>query len=264
MIRVKRKRTRAIPAYPPNCCRTLDFIPVLSLQRALEPDLDVGYVEAVVSIKPREVIPLHREVKTKLGGTIKQDDVNRRMTKIEYGKPSPSRLINLSQKEIFSDILANVPVREEVPEVVLRRRITREDIPKESEELEPLQGSDEIYHLQIARANHVHKIRKIFGLWQLENPYRLIKSDILQKGIVGYNDPVFRRFHSVLKTEWLITNRTGWRDLVPVMLPLHRALCRPRWWQDIGLPHPLTGRVDHTIIEAQVYRLFRHKKLVAV
>jgi len=263
-MRIKPIRTRGIKPYPPNWCRTLDFIPVLSLQRALEPDLDVGYVEAVVSIKPKEVIPLHREVKTKLGGTIKQDDINRRNTKIEYGKPAPSRLTSLSQREIFDDILTSVPIREEVPEVVLRRRITREDIPKEAEELKPIQGSDEIYHFQIARANHVHKIRKMFGLWQLENPYRLIKSDILEKGIVSYYDPVFKRFRSVLKTEWLITNMKGWSDLVPVMLPLHKALCRPRWWQDVGLPHPLTGRIDHTVIEAQVYRLYRHKELVAV
>lgn len=263
-MRIKQIKTRGIKPLPSHCCRTLDFIPALSLQGALEPDLELGYVEAVVSIKPREVIPLHREVKTKLGGSIKQDDIDRRMTKIEYGKPSPSRFITLSQREIFDDILNSVPIREEVPEVVLRRRISREDIPKEAEGLKPVQGSDEIYHLQIARANHVHKIRQMFGLWQLENPYDLIKSDIVTRKIVPYYDPVFRRIRSVLKTEWLITNRTGWSDLIPVMLPLHRALCRPRWWQDVGLPHPLTGRINHTIIEAQVYRLDRRKELVAV
>lgn len=263
-MRLKRRKIKGIEAYPPNFCRTLDFIPILSLQRALEPDLQMGYLEAIVSIKPKEVMPIHREIKTNLGGTIKQDDVNRRMTKIEYGKPSLSGLTNLSQKEIFDDIITNVPIREEVPEVVLRKRICREDVPKAVEELKPLEGSDEIFHLQIARANHVHKIRKMFGLWQIQNPYQIIKNDIVDREIVPYYDPIFRRFRSVLKTEWLVTNRTGWRNLIPVMLPLHRSLCQSRWWQDIGLPHPLTGRVDHTIIKAQIYRLFRRKELVAV
>ena len=166
-------------------------------------------------------------------------------------------------------MIKSIPVKEEVPEVVLRQRLIIDDVPKEVESSSPFSGSEEVYHLQIARANHIHKIQKAFGLRQLQNPFSLIKTDLCNNNIVSANNPVFKRMKSVLKTDWLIPNRlvTNSRRndrLYYYMLPLHRALCRNRWWQDVGRPHPLTGRIDSKIIEAQVYLLDRRNALIAV
>jgi len=257
--------------YALNLPRNLDLVPVLSLQSVLEPIAQVGYLEAMVSVKPKDIgiSPVHREIPTSLGGVIKQDDVDRRVTKIEYGKLDPSKFARFSQREVLDDVIKSIPVKEEVPEVVLRQRLIIDDVPKEIENSTPLSGSEEIYHLQIARANHIHKIQKAFGLRQLQNPFSLIKQDLCNNNIVKANDPVFKRMKSVLKTESVVPNRlvknshTNER-LYFYMLPLHRALCRDRWWQDIGKPHPLTGRIDSKVVEAQVYLLDRRNALVAV
>lgn len=257
--------------YALNLARNFDLVPVLSLQSILEPRAEVGYLEAMVSVKPKEIgiSPLHRQIPTSLGGIIKQDDINRRMTKIEYGKLEPAGFVRYSQREIFDDVIKSIPVKEEVPEVVLRQRLVIDDVPKEVESFSPFSGSEEVYHLQIARANHIHKIQKAFGLRQLQNPFSLIKTDLCNNNIVSANNPVFKRMKSVLKTDWLIpnglvTNSHRNNRLYYYMLPLHRALCRNRWWQDVGRPHPLTGRIDSKIIEAQVYLLDRRNALVAV
>jgi hypothetical protein len=257
--------------YALNLPRNLDLVPVLSLQSTLDPKAEVGYLEAMVSVKPSDVgiSPLHKQMSTSLGGIIKQDDIDRRVTKIEYGQLEPLNFVRFSQREILDDVIKSIPVKEEVPEVVLRQRLIIDDVPKEVENYQPFSGSQEIYHLQIARANHIHKIQKAFGLKQLQNPFSLIKQELCGNNIVGRKDPVFKRMKSVLKTESvmpdrLINDRRRNERLYFYMLPLHRGLSQKRWWQDIGKPHPLTGRIDHRIVEAQVYLLDRRNALVAV
>ena len=46
--------------------------------------------------------------------------------------------------------------------------------------------------------------------------------------------------------------------------PLQRELGRPKWWQDLGIPHPLSGRVDSRTVRAQVYLLDKRDQIIAI
>lgn len=187
------------------------------------------------------------------------------MTRVSYGTPQTFG-DEFSHQEVLDDIVASTGLELGVliPDVAISRRGVRVDIPKEIEELEALQGKDLLFHQQTAVGNHIHKIRRTFGLWQLQNPYRIIKNELILNGVVQPNDRCFRRMKSVLKTDWVIAPPTGWRGLKNEMLPIHRAMSKNRWWQDIGLPHALTGQINHTYLDATVYQLDRRKELVAI
>lgn len=188
------------------------------------------------------------------------------MTRIRYGTPSNTSL-ELTQREVLEDIVASTGVELSsllIPDVAIVRRGIGIEIPREIEDLECLQGCERLYHLQTARGNHIHKIRRTFGLYQLQNPYRLIKNDLILHRVVRSTDPRFRRMKSVLKTDWITAPPFGWRHFKDDMLSIHRAMTRDRWWQDIGIPHPLTGQIDHRVIDAVVYILDRRRELVAI
>lgn len=209
---------------------------------------------------------LKKAIKTGLGGEINTQPTNRQTTRIKYGTPSTIGL-EFTQQEILEDIIKSTGIELSsllIPDVAILRRGIKMEMPKDIENMPTLQGINELYHQQTARGNHIHKIRRMFGLWQLQNPFRLIKTDLVSNKVVGPTDPCFRRMKSVLKTDWVIAPPYGWSYLKDAMLPIHRTMAKKRWWQDIGIPHPLTGHVDHTIIDAVVYILDKRRELVAI
>lgn len=242
----------------------------MSLQTTLDRNLTLFHFEGRVSVPYKRIFPsaatLKRAIQTELGGTIDTQPSNRQMTRVRYGTPSTTGL-EFTQQEVLDDIVSSTGVELSsllIPDVAISCRGIKMNIPRELEDLQRLQGVEKLYHLQTARGNHIHKIRRTFGLWQLQNPYRLIKNDLLLHGVVSASDPCFRRMKSVLKSDWVTAPPFGWSYLKEEMLPIHRAMSRDRWWQDIGLPHPLTGQIDHTLIDATVYVLDRRRELVAV
>jgi len=75
---------------------------------------------------------------------------------------------------------------------------------------------------------------------------------------------MFQKDEKCIGDRLVIAPPTGWRGPKSEMLPIHRAMSKNRWWQDIGFPHPLTGQINHTYLDAIVYRLDRKKELVAI
>jgi hypothetical protein len=240
------------------------------LQTALDRDLTLFNFEGTVSVPYKKLFPsaatLKRVIQTGLGGEIDTQPSNRQMTRVSYGTPTTFGA-TFTHQEVLDDIVASTGLELSsllIPDVAISRRGIKMGIPKEIEELEALQGKNTLLHQQTAIGNHIHKIRRTFGLWQLQNPYRMIKSELILNGVVSPYDRCFRRMKSVLKTDWVIAPPMGWRGLKTEMLPIHRAMAKNRWWQDIGLPHPLTGQINHTYLDATVYRLDRRKELVAI
>ena len=251
-----------IKPYPLAWPRNLDFVPLLTLQQTLDPKLDLFYCEAHVSVPLEKISPTggRRPFRTPLGGIVKSYEMNRLETRVQYGDADPrnyslSQLEKLPQEEILKDVMANA----DVPEVVLKMRGVREGIPPEIEDFEALQGCEEILYHQTGRANYTRKIKTSFGLWQLRNPRTMIKNNLILYGIAGLHDPRFRRMRSTLRTDWLISagraHYRGYRNLDDVILPIQRALCRGKFWQDTGKVSRLTGRIDSRVINAQVYQL---------
>jgi hypothetical protein len=181
------------------------------------------------------------------------------MTKIVYGRPSPTSTALFTQREILGDITSTI----QLPEVVLRGRTIKQEVPRPVEEAPSLQGCDHVLSLQIAKGNYTLKLRQMFGL-PIRNPFYMIKNELVANRVVGPTDPAFKRMRSVLKTEWTIAPPHGWSDLKDCMLPLQRELCRDRWWQDTGIPHPISGRIDSRLVDAQVFLLDKRQELVAI
>jgi len=249
-----------IEPFPPFFPRNVDLLTPLSLQEKLDPSLELFYCMGHVSVPLMEATG-GREVETDLGVKIKASSIHRGMTEVVYGRPEPTGM-NLSQREILENVVANTSTRE-VPEVVLEGRGVREDVPKELEEVDVFQGSDMVFYLQSSVGNRYRSLRRMLQL-PLSNPYRIARGALLLHKIVNPWDPVFKRMRSVLKTDWVITNRKGWTDLQAYHLPLQRTLCREKWWQDTAIPHPITSTIDSRLIKAQVYVLDKLDELVAI
>ncbi len=247
--------------YPSEWPRNIDFLPVLSLQASLDPHLELAHCETLVSV-PIGKATRGRSIRTPLGGIIKQDETRRQMTNFVYGGIGATSLRTtspVSQREILEDILGQV----EVPDAVVKARVAKTDIPKAVENEKPVQGEDYLLHKDVTRANFIHKMRTSFGLYQLSNPYRIAMDDLVTHGIT----PQFEqksRIKSVLRTDWLVGQTKGYSDLQPVLTRILNGLSSRKWWQDIGTPHPLSGRIDGRVVAAQVYLLARHDQLLAV
>lgn len=249
-----------IDSFPPFFPRNIDLLTPLSLQEKLDPHLELFYCMGHVSVPLREATG-GREVETNLGVRIKASSIHRGMTEVAYGTPTPTGT-RLSQREILEDVVANTSTRD-VPEVVLRSRGVRDDVPRKFEDVDVFEESDSIFYLQKAVGNRYRSLRRMLQL-PLSNPYRIAKGALLLHRVVSPYDPVFKRMRSVLKTNWVMTNRMGWKELQAHNLPLQRTLCREKWWQDTAIPHPISSRIDSRLVKAQVYLLDKLDELVAI
>jgi len=258
-------------SYPVNWHRKLDFLPPLGLQVAVgEADLELYYCYASVSIQEAEAPRIPREARTAFG-TLKVSPTFRNQVDYVMGRDNPRNGINpVSQREILYDITNNiggaVRILGNVPDVEIKSRGVVEKIPRELESLSPFQGSEDVYYHQDAYGNFIHRMRRATGIYALENPYRFMKNDLILSGIVRTaNDPVLRKIRSTLKTQWVITDASGWSDLGDTgILTLEQSLLQKRWYADIGRPTGFQIPYDSMQAQGQVYRLLRRNCLVAV
>lgn len=241
--------------------RILDFLTPLGLQTAVDAELELYYCEAVVSMQ-REKIP-SEPIKTDLG-VIKIDTTSRDRVVWESGSPEPMNEVAPKQKEILNNIADNLGM--EIPDIVIKRRGAVEKIPRTLEYIEAFGGVNDIFYQQTAHGNYTHMLRNRLGL-PLSNPHRIIKGELLVHEIVkSPRDPVFRRMRSVLKTDWVKTDVSGYSALGRVnVFRLEKELCADKWWQDIGLVHPVETRVNSDLFEGNIYRLLkRTEEIIAV
>lgn len=246
-----------IEPYPPEYARNLDFLPIISVQRALGPNQELYYFSGIVSVPIQKVSTTKKPIKTELGGTIRSHPIMRNASEIRYGKPEPTDF-RCTQKEIHEEIIGL-----ELPEAVINQRGKVENVPKQIEDLKPLQGVNELYSQETSRGNFCRKFRRMFGI-KFFNPYRAMKNELVEYDIVKPSDPCFKRLRSMLAVDWVIGPRKGWREFLDILFPLERALCADKWWQDTAIPHPISDQIDSRLIKARIYLLDKRDELVAV
>jgi len=258
-----------IKPYPLNWHRKLDFLPPMGLKIAVgEANLELYYCYVSVSIEETSVPRMPREAQTEYG-TIKVNPAFRNIVDYEMGNPNPRNgIVPVPQREILDDIVDGlggaVRIIGEMPDVVIKSRGAVEKIPKAVEDLPAFQGAENVFYHQNAYGNFIHRVRRALGIPTIENPYRFMKSDLLRYRILrSPHDPVLKKLRSTLKTEYVITDTSGWSDLGDSnILALEEA--RLRWWTDIGKPTAFQIPMNHVGVQGQIYRLLRRNCLVVV
>ena len=252
-----------IQPYSPKWPRTLDFLTPLSLQVATDPNLELYHYDATVSIPSDVKLPPKQSISTELGTTINVTPNATNKIKVDFGITEPNDKELRSQKEILEDIFDNIPV--EIPDVITQRRGVVEKIPREVEDLEVFQGSEHTFYQQTKQGNYTRKLRRMFDMQNLRNPHEFIKGELLSHAVIkNLNDPIIKKMRSTLKTDWIKTDNAGYLEIYKDILPLKEALCERKWWQDIGIVHPLSASIDGHIFEGQVYWLAKRGWIVAV
>lgn len=249
-----------IRPYPQKWPRVLDFLTPLGLQAALDKNLELYHCQAVVSMQ-RSKIP-SEPIKTDLG-VINIDTTSRDRVVWESGSPEPKNEVTPTQKEILNNIADNLSI--DFPDIAIKRRGVVEKVPKSLDYLEAFEGAENIFYQQTAYGNYTHLLRNKLGL-PLRNPYRFMKGELLAHRIVkSSRDPVFKRIRSTLKTNWVKTDVSGYSTLGKInIFQLGKALATKKWWQDIGLVHPVEAQIDHSVFEGNIYRLWKRKQIIAV
>ena len=258
-----------IKPYPPNWHRRLDFMPPMGLQVAAgAADLELYHCHTHVTIQEPAMAQMSRKAETEYG-TIKVNPMFRNAVDYEMGNPNPRNgIVPIPQKEILGDIMDGlggaVKVIGDVPDVVIKSRGVVETIPPAVEEMPAFQGAESFFYHQNAYGNFIHKVRRALGIRSLENPYRFMKAELLRYRIIkSTHDPVLKKLRSTLKTEYVITDTSGWSDLGDGnILALERA--RMKWWTDIGKPTSFQIPINHMGVQGQIYRLLRRNCLVVV
>lgn len=260
-----------IKPYPADWNRRLDFLPVLGLQSVVgDSDLELYYCSTSVSVKDTSMPRIPRESRTKLG-SFRVSPNFRNQVDYVMGRPDPHNGISpIPQREILDDILdsvggVNILGDREIADVVVNARGVVEKVPKEVESEPAFQGSEDVFYHQKKYGNFPHKVRQAVGI-MVANPYDFMRADLMESHIIERrNDPVLKKLRSTLKTEYLLTDATGYNTLGnDGILKFELASLKRKWWADIGRPTPFQITVDHTGLEGQLYHLVRRNAIVAV
>lgn len=245
----------------------------LGLQEALGAGkLETYYLRGRVSYQtaklPSEIRPIG-----KLGESrIIIRPVSRDQVEYEFGTLVPIDSIIKPQHEILEDIVNSLGLerREEALGISIKERLVLHKVsklPKELQNSEPLQGTNDLYHYQTAAGDFTGVVSRSLRLPRgfLRSPPRFIRNELIEHEIVKPNEPVLGKIRSTLRTEWIIPEVQGWDSLLGIMRPLHAELTQPKWWQDVGIPTSVVikdGAI--TPLNAQMYQLLKRKYIVAL
>lgn len=253
---------RRIKPFPDDFPRNFDFCTPMSLQDALSPEEELYSLKCKVSESIPTPSSAKREIETDLGVKIKTDARTGFLTSCEYGSKDPDGGWRVSQKEIFEDIRSHGGV----DDVVMLSRGSVHKIPEEVEDCNSFQGADEIYQQETARGNRTRKYKRTFNMY-LNNPYRIIKADLLDHSIIKYsNDPVLKKMRSILVTDYILpSNEKGYLDLYyedrdsenpyGILLKTERCLRERKFWKDTGIPKYGISNIDGTRLDVKIYSL---------
>lgn len=253
---------REVDPYPSDWARGFDFVPSLRLQaKKLDPDLELYYCIGVVSFREGEQVPSDFK-KGKAGSDIKVEHVRRNQYTCKFGDPGCmfADAPLMSQKELFRDITGETAIEE----VILKARGAMIETPNISDPR--LEGSEYIFHQQSARGNHTKMFKRVFPNVPIRNFCKMTKQDLVAEECIKPQDPYVNRIRSLMATDWLVTETSGYHDL-PI-LDLLRVLARPNhWWQDIGKPALMKSQVEvlkkERGFEGQLYWLEKKEHYIA-
>jgi len=260
---------KKIRPYPANWTRGFDLVSVLGLQEAVGGgSLEVSYLRGRVSFQSEESVPSDTRSTSK-HGEVKFRSPTKNYVKYCYGDEKPLDTSIKPQSEILREVAEELGLerREEALSINIKERMLVEKMPKELEDLEPLQGYEYIYHKQSSAGDFTDLISRTLGLQKgaLRSPTRQIKNELKGKGIIEPKDPITRGIRSILRTDYIMTSgRGGYSRLKNVIDDVHKELTKPNWWQEVGYPHGFKFQDGFRPKNAQIYDLEKRNRTFAV
>lgn len=257
----------------PQYSRLIDVLPVLSLQRVVRPDLNIGYASLSTSMensKSVEQIVSHGN-KTDFG-TLEIDRVDKTKINFYFGSPDPTYPpeITLKPKEItddLSDALGGLPeLQRGIEDIVIKEISIVEEIPKGIPREGPLEEVDHLYLQQVSRGNFNKKIGQVTGI-SLANPYHMAAIGLMNNCNLKPAMPLVKRMRSIEETTWIGGFREnvliGYQEMGRAMVELlQRSLAINRWWQDLATLHQFQFPIDHRVMDGHLYCLVKEGRFI--
>jgi hypothetical protein len=255
-----------IKEFPIEWARNVDLLTPLSLQTPLNGKQEVFYLKGRASEQISRLDVLGKEPVEKEGVKIYPYDTTSRSYPIEFGTPNPEASEDRrSIKEIW-DILDGFAI----PDCVVQERACIHQPPKKVPDTieDVLQGVDELYQLEQSFGAR----RRLAGL-PCATPTRLLKAELVERGIVKPNHPAFKRTRGVLVTAFVlpatkvgkVINLKGWGSFRSNenCHALQKVLRAPKFWQDTALPVRIIADRNGKL-KGVVWRLETRDKLLGV
>lgn len=270
--------------YPLNFPRILDFIPIHSLQATIDPLQELFVYAGNVSIPMGDKSEKRVQQNKDHTISISQSPVNRLHTAVKYGHINNEQVT--TQEELWEDVQDMMGIDTEaestIPELSIKMRGIRNEIPYEVSDHTDLEGMDYIYQIQGARGNRTRSYRERFGLSHIINPTNVIKNELIERDL--WKKEFSGRIRSILRTESILAGgerkRIGWTELfkMPVSIiqsgrehrfpplagALNRALSTDKWHWDYGIPSAITGKINSWDINAVVYMLSKRRSVAVI
>ena len=269
--------------YPLEFPRILDFIPIHSLQAEIDPLQELFVYAGNVSI-PMSEQPKRTQQNKDHNITITQSPQNRLHTAVKYGHINNEQ--TTTQEDLWEDVqdMMGIDIKSEstVPELSIKMRGLRNEIPYEVSDHTDLEGMEYIYQIQGSRGNRTKSYRERFGLSHIINPTYMIRNELRERGI--WKKTYNRRLRSILRTESMLAGgehkKIGWSELfrMPVSIvqsdkkyrfpplagALNRSLSSKKWHWDYGVPTALTGKINSWDMNAVVYMLNKRHSVAVI
>lgn len=250
--------------FPDRYPRNVDFIPLLTLQNILQPELEMFRFQGIVSVsaeKAKRMVDMkHEDTNLK----IKIVRGNRPHTLIDYpltGKVDTS-LPTTTGEEIIENVKNLTGLPELIPELVIQERGIKIKPMKSLEEIEACQGIDNLYQHETACGYHTALIGSVLGV-RFFKPFLTMRGELVSKGILKPWEVDLRRMRSILPTDWLTGDGKGYNYFMQTgsLQPTLEALCESKFHQDTAL---FQGRVDGIPVNNRIYLLHKRDELIPI
>lgn len=250
--------------FPDRYPRNVDFIPLLTLQNILQPKLEMFRFQGIVSVsaeKARRLVDVkHKDTNLK----IKIVRGNRPHTLIDYPltRKLDTSLPTTTGEEIIENVKDLTGLPELIPELVIKERGIKREIPKSLEGVEELQGIENLYQHESACGYRTKLISSVLGV-RFFRPFLTMRSELIVKGILKPWEVDLRRMRSILPTDWLTGDNKGYNYFMGTgsLQPTLEALSQGKFHQDTAL---FQVRVDGIPVNNRIYLLQNRDELIAI
>jgi len=250
--------------FPDQYPRNVDFIPLLTLQNTLQPNLEMFRFQGIVSVsaeKAKRLVDIkHKDTNLK----IRIVRGNRPHTLIDYpltGKLDTS-LPTTTGEEIIENIKDLTGLPELIPELVIQERGIKIKPTKSLEEIEAIQGMENLYQHETACGYHPKLVSSVLGV-RFFKPFLTMRAELVNKKILKPWEVDLRRMRSILPTDWLVGDDKGYNYFMQTgaLQPTLEALCEGKFHQDTAL---FQMRVDGIPVSNRIYLLHKRDELIPI
>lgn len=260
MDRIINKISKPYPLVFPT---TFDFVPLMSFQQVVDPDLPLRQFNGSVSVLlggKRDTFP-SRDKDHEIEYTV--DTLNPQQTNVKFNGNS-----TITQKTLWNQIQDDLGADSDFTELNTAMRITEMKAPNT-----PSLGVNSFYLVQNKTGNFTGELKRRFGLQGIRNPYYEIRNDLKENGL--WRKQYRHKLRGVLKTTNMIGNDGNklvpWQNILlvpkdhrfpPEMTSLNEELINGKWWGDSGVPVRLLGNANSFDVEAVIYMLKKRRVLI--